>query len=173
MKGNIPIEQDGREYWFRDEEDMLSGLQNGEYMEAAIIHNQQVSGCNIREIEKAQSKNKVAIKDIEPSGATSICNVKPDVIIIFVLPPNLDEWRRRLHSRSELPPKELRRRLVSARQELKAALSHDYYQFVINTTVPDAVRQVHNIVKNNSQEPELQRQGRELAQELLQAIAKS
>src|SRR5713226_691908 len=45
------IEENGREYWFRSEDEVLEGIQKGEYMEAALIHNQQVSGCNVRELE--------------------------------------------------------------------------------------------------------------------------
>src|SRR4051812_45219052 len=41
---NGVLEQDGREYWFRTEEDILADLQAGNFLEAAIIHDQQVSG---------------------------------------------------------------------------------------------------------------------------------
>ena len=41
-------EQSGREYWFRSEEEILSDLKNGEFLEAEIIHSQQVSGISIR-----------------------------------------------------------------------------------------------------------------------------
>src|SRR5689334_7205560 len=35
-KDGKPIEENGREYWFRSEDDVLAGLKNGDYMEAAI-----------------------------------------------------------------------------------------------------------------------------------------
>src|SRR5664279_1435267 len=40
---NGELEQNGREYWFRSEEEVLDELKRGEFLEAAIIHNQQVS----------------------------------------------------------------------------------------------------------------------------------
>src|ERR1700759_5108412 len=49
-------EKNGREYWFRSEEEILADLKAGEYLEAEIIHNQQVSGISIRELEKAHSE---------------------------------------------------------------------------------------------------------------------
>src|SRR5579885_607634 len=45
INDGIP-EQNGVEYWFRSEADILKDLAAGQYVEAAIIHNQQVSGIS-------------------------------------------------------------------------------------------------------------------------------
>src|SRR5581483_619054 len=75
------MEISGREYWFRTEKEMLKDLKAGELLEAEIIHNQQVSGISIRELEKAQKQGKIAITDIELMGAHNIRTVKPDTVI--------------------------------------------------------------------------------------------
>ncbi len=106
-KDGKPVEVNGREYWFRKEDDILLDLQNGAYMEAAIIHNQQVSGCNMRELEAARQADKIAIKDIEPDGAHFVHSMKQDTVIIFVLPPSFETWMHRLYTRSDLPEDEI------------------------------------------------------------------
>jgi len=113
-KNGKPIEKNGREYWFRSDQDMLDGLRSGQYMEAAIIHHQQVSGCNINELVKALTTKKIALKDIEPGGAHTIHGLKPDATIIFIVPPSFEAWMQRLLGRGGIPAEELRRRLESA-----------------------------------------------------------
>lgn len=146
QKDGRPIEQNGREYWFRDEEAVLADLRDGDFLEAAIIHEQQVSGISIREIEKARQAGKIAITDVEPNGAETIHGLKPDTQILFVVPPNLTAWLERLHARSDLPEDEVRRRLEAACSEMQTALSRPYYVFVINDTLEHAVREVQEIV---------------------------
>lgn len=165
-KDGSPIEKNGREYWFRGEDDVLADLQSGAYMEAAIIHNQQVSGCNMRELDAASRADKIAIKDIEPNGAHFVRGLKPDAVIIFVLPPNFDTWMNRLHSRSELPEDEIRRRLESADAEIEVALHRQYYAFVVNDRLEDAVTDVDAIARLGHIDAVKQQAARTLAQRI-------
>lgn len=165
-KDGKPVEVNGREYWFRKEEDVLTDLQHGSYMEAAIIHNQQVSGCNMRELEAAMQADKIAIKDIEPNGAHFVHGMKSDAVIIFVLPPNFETWMHRLHTRSELPEDEVRRRLESSDAEIEVALHRNYYTFVINDRLADAVTEVDAIARKGHIDADRQLAGQELAQQL-------
>src|SRR5699024_8737685 len=85
VNNGIP-EENGREYWFRAEADVLHDLQNGSFLEAAIIHKQQVSGISMRELAAAADEGKVAINEIEVVGADNIHAAKPDALFVFMLP---------------------------------------------------------------------------------------
>lgn len=159
-------EKNGREYWFRSEKDMLSDLKNGLFLEAAIIHNQQVSGISIRELEQAQVELKTAITDIEVVGVHNIVEAKPDAIALFVLPPSFEEWQRRITGRGAMNRHEYLRRMQSAERELKAALSQPYFVFVINDNIKDAVDRIHQIVKDGIINGEEQQKSRTLAKQL-------
>jgi guanylate kinase len=165
-KDGRPVEQDGREYWFRTEDEILTDLQRGEFLEAAIIHDQQVSGISIREIEKAHRAGLIAITDIEPQGADWIHSLKPDSIIIFVVPPNFETWFARLHRRSDLPEDEIRRRMNTACKEIAAAFEHEYYILLVNDDLESTVADVDAITKKGEQTPEAQKHGRMVAQNL-------
>jgi len=39
------MEQSGVEYWFRDEDEVLQDVKDGKFLEAAVIHSQQVIWC--------------------------------------------------------------------------------------------------------------------------------
>jgi len=163
------MEQTGREYWFRSEEDALQDIKNGEFLEAAIIHNQQVSGISIRELNRAQHAKKIAIADVEVVGAGNIQAAKSNTIIIFVVPPSFDAWIKRLNNRGTLPEDEVRRRLESAVHEFEAALEHDYYRFVINDQLDDAVTKIFEITKLGQTNAIDQVGGRALVETLLKA----
>lgn len=166
-KDGQPIEEDGREYWFRKEADVLEELQKGEYIEAAIIHNQQVSGWSMREVEKAHKAGRIAIKEVTPDGARTVHSFKSDTSILFNLPPNFGEWQRRLQRRGRMEAAEYKRRMESACHEFEAALQCDYYLYIINDTIEHAVAQVNQIVEGEGPDPKLQQEGRELTQSLL------
>lgn len=150
QKRDGQMEQNGVHYFFRSEEEILSDLKAGEFLEAAIIHEQQVSGISIRELEKAKTLNKIAITDMETVGADNVMHAKPDAKAIFLLPPNFDEWQRRILSRGYMSPQEIRNRLTSAHKEFQTALSSRYYQFVIANNVKQAAGIVDSLAHGGS-----------------------
>lgn len=152
-------EQNGREYWFRAEEEMLQDIKNGEFLEAAVIHSQQVSGISIRELDRAQREHKIAIGDVEVVGAANIHRVKPDTRLVFVVPPDFDTWMDRLHGRGEMQEDEVRRRLESAVIEFEAAAKEPYYQFVVNDYLDAAIARVYEIARTGAVDKSKNRHG--------------
>lgn len=138
-------ETNGVEYWFKTEDQFLAGLQGGRYLEAAIIHSQQVSGISIDELERAEKEHKIAITDMEVQGVETIARHKPDLTAIFLLPPSYDEWQRRLHKRGHMSDEEYANRMDSARAELKIALASPLYHYVVNDELETTVYVVDKI----------------------------
>jgi guanylate kinase len=169
---NGELEQNGREYWFRSEQDMLEELRRGEFLEAAIIHNQQVSGISIRELEIARKADKVAITDVEIEGARNIHTAKPDTLIIFMIPPSFEIWMERIHSRGELPTDELARRFQSAAKEFAVALEAGYYRFILNDTIAGTTSEVHQLVTTGQYDPLKERLAREVTEKLFEETKK-
>jgi guanylate kinase len=161
------LEQNGREYWFRTEDEVLADIQQGHYLEAAIIHEQQVSGISVRELELAAQEGKIAITDAEIAGADNAKKYKPDAIIIFVLPPSFEEWQRRLKHRGHMEPGEFKRRMESAAEEFRHALEREYYTFVINDKVSIAASKINSLAKLEAIDVEDQTAARNLAEQLL------
>lgn len=162
------MEQNGVEYWFRTEDEMLKEIQNGDFLEAAIIHNQQVSGISIRELEKARQTDKIAIDEVEIVGADNTHRAKPDTIIIFSVPPGFEKWMHRLRKRGKMPEDEIHRRLETACLEFDAALVHDYYQFVINDDIDETVAVVDSIARLGHHDQSRQAEARQLVKLLYQ-----
>lgn len=162
-------EQNGREYWFRDEEDVLTDLKAGTFVEAALIHDQQISGTNSRELEVALDQHKIALNEVEVSGVETFMNAKSDTIPIFVIPPSIAVWQERLQKRGEMSPADLKNRLISSLTEIKTALEKPYYHFLINDDLEDALHGVRKI-SHGDLNPTHDAHGRLVAAELLKKL---
>ena len=160
------LEQNGREYWFKTEDEMLQALREGQFLEAALIHNQQVSGTSIRELQAALQTNKTALAEIDIVGAGKTYIAKPDTIIIFNVPPNFEVWMNRLQGRGQLPETEVRRRLEASLAEFEAALTHDYYRFVINGDIAETVAAIDAMAAQDAHDTQHEYAARELVKEL-------
>jgi guanylate kinase len=171
VNNGVP-EQDGREYWFRSEAEILDDLGRGEFLEAAVIHNQQVSGISMRELEKAQAADKIAINEVEINGADNIYHAKPDAVIVFVVPPSFSEWLERISGRGALPTDEVRRRLESALAEFSAALTHDYYVYVVNDRLEDVTADIHAIATTGEYDAAKKEHARQVVKQLYQETQK-
>jgi guanylate kinase len=163
---NGVLEENGREYWFRSEVDILADLKEGKFLEAAIIHNQQVSGISMRELNKAVEQHKIAIDEIEVVGADNIHALIPAAQFLFVLPPSFDEWMTRMSARGELPAVETKRRLESAVAEITMALERDFYTFVVNDTFVQTAKQVDAIIHEQKADQASQDRAKAVAQQL-------
>lgn len=164
------MEQDGTHYYFRKEADMLREIRQGEFIEAEIIHNQQVSGTSIRELERANKTGKTAVHDFEFGGASNIAAAKPDAHIIGLLPPSYDEWLIRLQQREVMHEEEFINRLHTAEKVLENMLGEPYFSFVINTTVPQCAEEIRDIVENRQAHSARQKSAKKVAVELLAGV---
>ncbi len=167
---NGVMEQSGVEYWFRTEEEVLEDLKNGLFLEADIIHQQQVSGISLRELEKATNHGKIAINEVYYIGIDNIKKTKPDLFAIFLLPPSYDEWMKRLLKRGNMSTEEVKRRLESAELELQSTADRDYYQFVVNDDLEEAAKTLRRIVEDGKYSDQEHQAGKDLAWKLLSRV---
>jgi guanylate kinase len=165
VNNGIP-EQNGVEYWFRAEEEVLADVQAGSYLEAEVIHGQQVSGISTRELKKATDEHKIAITDVDIGGAEGVAELKPDTISILVLPPSFEEWQRRIHERGEMPPDEFRRRMQTAARIFAAGIEQEFLVPIINDRLEDAVADVHCLATTGEYDISKREQAKTLLEEL-------
>lgn len=166
---NGVMEQNGVQYWFKTEVQVLEGLKQGKYIEAALIHNQQVSGSNISELEHAQANNLLPINEIEVQGVEIIKKFSKKLVPIFVLPPNYQEWMRRWSTRGQITSEEKLNRMHSAKMELETALSRDYYHFLVNDDLSKAVKGIQKIIEGQI-DPAHEAVGRQVATDILNKL---
>ena len=160
------LEQNGINYYFRSEAEILKDIQNGEYIEAEIIHNQQVSGTSIREIERTMKTGKIPIHDFEYGGMLNVYKAKPDAVIIGLVPPNYEEWIRRLRGREVMADQEFLNRLTTADKVLENMLAHPQYTIVINDDLDQCAEDIRVVAERGGYSVEKEAQARLLASTL-------
>lgn len=163
------LEQDGVNYHFRPEEDVLEDLQAGKFLEAELIHNQQVSGINIRELENAKNSGKIPINEVDLGGTDAILRTKPDTKFFFVIPPSYDIWMKRLMGRENMKPDELHNRMQTAIKVLKKGLKDDHFIFVINDVSAESAKRIDKQVHSTKNETH-HAEAAEIAAEILKEV---
>lgn len=166
------LEMHGVQYYFRNESDMLRDIQNGEFLEAELIHNQQVSGISIRELEVAHESGKIPIGEVDLLGTVNILKAKPDAIMIFIVPPSYEEWLRRIRQRETMSSEEFGNRMTTAERILRTVIDSDSFKFVINDTLEHAAQRIEEIVHHGRHSEEHQLEARAVARQLLAQLSR-
>ena len=154
-----PGEQDGREYYFLDEEEFDRRRQNGAFLEYAELHGHYY-GTLCAEVDRTHSKGHDAILVIDTQGAAALRKVLSTAVTVFVLPPSLQVLEQRLRVRDGSEPArqaDHAARLKVAVHEIEQYLSYDYV--IVNADLETAVAELLAIVR-----AERSRQVRRLAE---------
>ncbi|MDR0275818.1 MAG: guanylate kinase [Burkholderiaceae bacterium] len=118
-------EKHGREYFFvsPDEFDALAAA--GGFVEWAHVHGNRY-GTSRMAIERRIAEGGDVMLEIDWQGALQIRRRFASAILIFVLPPSLDELRARLQRRGEDAPEVIALRVRNAEHEVAQAENFDY-----------------------------------------------
>lgn len=138
-----PGEVDGREYFFIDRERFEEMVRNDELLE----HAEYVSngyGTPRAYVEKKLAEGLNVLLDIEVQGARQVREKVPDSVKIFIVPPTLEELRRRLEGRGTETAASIEGRLERARQEYGEATFYDY--IIVNDLVEVAAQELAAII---------------------------
>ncbi len=164
------MEVDGVNYFFRKEEDVLADIKKGAFLEAEVIHNQQVSGTSIRELQRAKDSSQIPIMEMEFGGIENLHNAKPDAHIIGLLPPSYEVWIKRFRGREEITDQEFYNRLQTAQQVLSRMLSNHYFTLVVNDKVEECADIIRRFVEHDEYPEELRDKCRAIAEDMLDKV---
>ncbi|MBR0208622.1 MAG: guanylate kinase [Oscillospiraceae bacterium] len=138
-----PGEVDGREYFFIDRERFRQMIENDELLEhAEYVGNYY--GTPRKFVEDKLADGVSVFLDIEVQGACQVGEKMPEAIKIFVIPPSLEELRRRLVNRGTDSPESIENRLRRAREEYAEADFYDY--IVVNDKIEVAAAELQAIL---------------------------
>ncbi len=140
-KGEI----NGKDYYFVSKEKFLEMVKNDEFLEWVEVFG-TFYGTAKSEIEKAFSQNKHLILDIEVIGATRMRSYFGNsAVFIFVLPPSIEELKKRLEKRGTEDANKIRERIQRSKEEIKFASWFDY--IIINDDLEKAKNELFSIIK--------------------------
>ena len=119
-------EIEGSHYFFKSVPEFAFMRDSGQLLEWAEVHG-NFYGTPRDAVMKALTQGQDVLFDIDVQGTRQLAAAMPeDVVSVFVLPPSIDEMRRRLKRRAEDDDATIIRRLRTAETELRQWSDYDY-----------------------------------------------
>jgi len=135
-------------YHFLSHADFLAKLETGDFLEHAQVHGDYYG--TLREQVLSNLKNGVDVLiDIDTQGAATIRNSEDPIVQqaladIFIMPPDVEELRRRLIKRGTETAQQIESRLATAMREME--LWRDYRYTIVSGSIEEDLEKVRNIM---------------------------
>ena len=136
-------EQDGVDYFFVSAEEFERMVAAGEFVEWAEVHG-NCYGTARKTLEGWRSQGFDVVLDIDCQGAAQLKKSCDGAVFIFILPPGVDELRRRLTGRNLDAAEVIERRILNAEGEIREAHWYDY--LIINDRLEVAAEQFKGVI---------------------------
>ena len=145
-------ETEGKDYQFLSDAEFRTKIGAGDFLEHAQVHGDFYG--TLREPVLTNLKNGADVLiDIDTQGAATIRNCDDPIIRqaltdVFIMPPDLDELRRRLCKRGTETEEQIECRLETAAREME--LWRDYRYTIISGSVEEDLEKFRHIMAAES-----------------------
>ena len=145
-------EVDGESYFFLTKEKFSEMIGQGGFLEYAQIYS-NFYGTPKGPVMKYLEEGSDVILEIEMQGARQVKEMYPEAVLIFVLPPSLEELRNRLTTRGTETEEQVNERLSTSLEEIKQVKDYNYFIFNENNKTTESAKIIEDIIvaeKNKS-----------------------
>ena len=142
-------ETHGKDYFFITDNEFNDLKKKDAFIESADVHGHQYGTLKAFVEEKLENNISVVL-DIDVQGFIQISNSIKEVISIFIIPPSLDELKKRLILRGLDADDVINRRMENAIKELNHAKYFDY--IVLNDDFNRALNDITSIIFDKNYE---------------------
>jgi guanylate kinase len=138
-----PGEIDGVNYFFTDQESFQKMIEDGDFLEYAEVYGHYY-GTPKKNVRDNLMQGKDTILEIDIQGALAVKDKFEEGVFIFIVPPSMDELKRRIVTRGTETKEEVLKRFSQAYEELNFIKRYNYV--IVNDTVENAVAKMEAIV---------------------------
>lgn len=139
-----PDETDGVHYFFVTKERFEQMIAQDAFLEYDA-HAENYYGTPRDQAEEKLARGTVLL-DIEPKGAQQVKDRVPQAVLIFIMPPSMEELERRLRSRGDTPEDQIRIRMERAVWEMDQRRWYDY--IVVNDDADRCAEEILQILED-------------------------
>lgn len=136
-------ESEGHPYHFVTTQRFLELRDQGFFVEWAEVHG-KLYGTPMHQLTDAWKAERWIIMDVDVQGAATFKRLYPEAVSIFILPPSVDELRRRILARDKGKTADIDLRLKNAERELGEA--HKFDHQIVNADFDKAYAELKKIV---------------------------
>ena len=142
-------EEDGKDYFFISEKEFEEKIKNNEFIEWEKFYDYYY-GTLRSYVEKNLKEGKSIVLEVDVKGALNIKKNFPEAVLIFILPPSIEELKKRLKNRKTETEEDFNKRIERAKMELSFKNKFDYN--VVNENLESAEKEVFEIIENELKE---------------------
>lgn len=136
-------EVDGTDYIFLSEAQFEEKRKAGGFVETARVHGMWY-GVPRESITTALRKGKWVVLNVDVQGGLSIKKAYPEAVMVFLLPPSMEELETRLRGRGTDSEVDIEKRMRDALDEMAVAPKYEYV--VVNDEVKACATRILAIV---------------------------
>ena len=138
-----PGEIDGKHYFFKTKDEFKNLIEENMLLEWACFCDNYY-GTPLKYVTERLDDGKNVVLEIEVQGALQVKEKYPEAVLVFLIPPTLDELRKRLTNRGTETDEVIEKRIARAGEEIELIDRYDYV--VINEDVNEAKEDILKIV---------------------------
>ena len=141
-----PGETNGQHYHFVSVAEYERMVNDGDFMEYARVFDHHY-GTNRNSVALQLQNGRDVILEIDWQGARQVRTVFPDCCSIFIIPPSLEDLRKRLTGRGQDSADVIQRRMRDAQAEISHWAEFDY--LVVNDDFEAALDELQEIITDH------------------------
>lgn len=139
-------EVNGKEYYFITNEEFEKLIAEDKFVEYQQVYSGTYYGTLRSEIDRILSKGHHVVFDVDVKGGMNLKRIFGDqAVSIFIVPPSIEELRRRLIGRATDSPEKIEERVAKATEELTYKPYFDIH--IINNNLEQAKADLDEAVK--------------------------
>ncbi len=140
-------EVNGKEYYFLSNEEFKNKVAAGEFVEWEEVYAGTCYGTLRSELKRIWDKGHVIVFDVDVKGGVNLKKIfGADALSIFIMPPSVEELRRRLEKRGTDAPETIAKRVAKAEEEITYAPLFD--KIVVNDSLESAIADAIRITES-------------------------
>ncbi len=136
-------EIEGVNYFFKDKDEFIKMVENGEFIEYAKVHDNYYGTPKKYVMDKLE-EGKSVILEIDVQGGMKVKHVFEEAVFVFIMPPSIEELKNRIEGRGTETEQDICKRMRNAYGEVKHAHNYDYV--VVNDDLRDAAAKIDCIL---------------------------
>ncbi len=139
-------EQNGIDYHFFTQEEFMKAVAEDRFVEWEEVYKGTCYGTLRSEVERIWDKGNVIVFDVDVMGGMNLKRIfGQEACSIFIMPPSIEELRRRLVNRATDAPEVIEKRVAKAEFELTKATEFDHR--VVNDNLNTAIEETVAILE--------------------------
>lgn len=137
-------EKEGVNYFFKSEEEFKDLIRQDEFLEHACVYGNYYGTPKSFVAQKLEEGSDVML-EIDVQGALRAKKIFPDGILIFLVPPSMEELERRIRGRGTESEEQIQTRLGKAKSEMEQVERYDYV--IVNDHIERVVDEIESIIE--------------------------